>query len=221
MTSPASRTAVASPTTSSTSPSRRSRAPRRSGQLVAGLRDHRLGRSQRPGVRHDVPVRRAAARRRRQHGRRAHAPCTRVRLGQPGARPRDPHRPPVARSATPAPSPPPVRTIELQVTGVAGIDVPSDATTVFLNVTAVNTAADGFVTVYPCGSPRPTASSFNPLAGTITHNLVAARGRRRRQGVHLHQLVDRPDRRPRPAIHPSTAAYVPTQPERLLETRTD
>ena len=37
------------------------------------------------------------------------------------------------------------------MTGAPAPMVPDDASTVFLNVTAVNTAADGFVTVYPCG----------------------------------------------------------------------
>ena len=109
--------------------------------------------------------------------------------------------------------------IQLQVTGVAGSMIPSDATTAFLNVTAVNTAADGFITVYPCGTPRPTASSFNPLAGTITHNLVAARiGAGGKVCIYTSSSTDL--LADVTGYHPSTAAYVPSQPERLLETRT-
>ena len=109
--------------------------------------------------------------------------------------------------------------IELQVTGVAGSMIPSDATTAFLNVTALNTAADGFVTVYPCGTTRPTASSFNPLAGTITHNLVAARiGTGGKVCIYTNTSTDL--FADVTGYHPSTAAYVPRQPERLLETRT-
>ena len=108
--------------------------------------------------------------------------------------------------------------IELQVTGTSGAMIPTDATTVFLNVTAVNTDADGFVTVYPCGSPRPTASNFNPIAGTITHNLVAARvGAGGKVCIYTSTPTDLfADVE---GFHPSTAAYVPTLPERLLETR--
>ncbi|HYN33262.1 MAG TPA: PQQ-dependent sugar dehydrogenase, partial [Ilumatobacteraceae bacterium] len=45
------------------------------------------------------------------------------------------------------------QTLEVQVTGVAG--VPSDAVAVALNMTVVNAVAAGFATVYPCGQPRP------------------------------------------------------------------
>ncbi len=109
--------------------------------------------------------------------------------------------------------------IQVQVTGLAGSLIPPDATTVFLNVTAINTAADGFVTTYPCGSPRPTASNFNPIANTITHNLVAARVG---AGGKVCIFTNTPTDLFADVVgfHPTTASYVPTQPERLLETRT-
>jgi uncharacterized protein YkwD len=50
--------------------------------------------------------------------------------------------------------------------------VPADATGVALNVTAVGTTSDGFVTVYPCGRPAPDASSVNFTAGHAVPNLV-------------------------------------------------
>jgi hypothetical protein len=107
---------------------------------------------------------------------------------------------------------------EVQVTGIAGSQIPTDAKTVYVNVTAVNTDDAGFVTVYPCGSPRPEASSFNPVAGSITHNLVAAGiGTGGKVCIYTSSatdlLVDVQ------GFHPSTAAYVPTQPERVLDTR--
>ena len=43
-----------------------------------------------------------------------------------------------------------------------------------LNVTVTESATDGFVTVYPCGTPRPLASNLN-LTGLVTPNLVAAK----------------------------------------------
>ena len=111
------------------------------------------------------------------------------------------------------------RVIEVDVTGVGATPVPDDALAVFLNVTAVGSVSNGFVTVYPCGSPRPTASSFNPVAGTITQNLVAAKvGTGGKVCIYTsdptHLVADIS------GYHPSTAAYVPVQPERLLETRT-
>jgi hypothetical protein len=109
--------------------------------------------------------------------------------------------------------------IEVQVTGTPGAMVPTDAATVFLNVTAVDTDADGFITVYPCGSARPVASNFNPLGGTITHNLVAAKvGTGGKVCIYTSTptdlLVDIS------GYHPSTAKFVSTLPQRVLETRT-
>ena len=64
-------------------------------------------------------------------------------------------------------------TLELQVTGVAG--VPSDASAVVLNMTAVNAQAPGFATVYPCGQTRPEASNLNYAAAQTIPNLVIAK----------------------------------------------
>jgi hypothetical protein len=66
------------------------------------------------------------------------------------------------------------RTIELQITGRAG--VPVSATAAVLNLTAVDPCDAGFLTVFPCGTPTP------PLASNVDHdvretrpNLVVAR----------------------------------------------
>ena len=40
--------------------------------------------------------------------------------------------------------------------------VPTTRPTVFLNVTAVNSAADGFVTVYPCGTTAAAGVELQP-----------------------------------------------------------
>ena len=50
-------------------------------------------------------------------------------------------------------------TLPLQVTGRGA--VPGDATAVVLNVTVTQPLGSGFVTVYPCGDPRPLASNLN------------------------------------------------------------
>ena len=63
--------------------------------------------------------------------------------------------------------------VELPVGGRAG--VPASATSAMLNVTATESEADGFVTVFPCGSPRPTASSLNLRAGATVPNAVLAK----------------------------------------------
>lgn len=49
---------------------------------------------------------------------------------------------------------------------LAGI-VPETATAVALNVTATGTAADGYLTAYPCGPPPPLTSSLNYVAGQV------------------------------------------------------
>ena len=59
---------------------------------------------------------------------------------------------------------------ELQVAGRAGI--PANATTASLNVTVTDAQQPGFVTVYPCGQPVPTASNLNYAAGDTIPNAV-------------------------------------------------
>jgi hypothetical protein len=61
-------------------------------------------------------------------------------------------------------------TLDVQVTGNNG--VPSDASAVVLNVTAVSPAAAGFLTVYPGGGTLPTASNVNYGAGQTAANRV-------------------------------------------------
>jgi hypothetical protein len=64
-------------------------------------------------------------------------------------------------------------TLQLRVNGRAGI--PSDASAVVLNVTAVDPASRGFVTAHPRGSGRPTASNLNHAPGFTVPNAVIAR----------------------------------------------
>jgi hypothetical protein len=51
--------------------------------------------------------------------------------------------------------------------GVAG-----DAAAVVLNVTVTDAQAPGFVTVFPCGSDQPNASSVNYVSGSTVANAV-------------------------------------------------
>ncbi|NUT32862.1 MAG: choice-of-anchor D domain-containing protein [Hamadaea sp.] len=73
----------------------------------------------------------------------------------------------------------PGQTVDLQVTGKAGI--PAAATAVVLNVTVTAPTAGGYLTVYPAGVSRPVTSSINfPAAWTGANSVtvrVGANGR--------------------------------------------
>ena len=62
------------------------------------------------------------------------------------------------------------QTIEMLASGVAGI--PIDATAVLLTITGTDATNPGFVTVWPCGQPRPNTSNLNLAAGGTDANLV-------------------------------------------------
>lgn len=74
----------------------------------------------------------------------------------------------------------PANELQLQIIGrtfLSGsetLTVPGDATAAFLNVTVVNPSGSGFVTVWPCGVPRPIAANVNYVAGDIVPNGVIA-----------------------------------------------
>jgi subtilisin family serine protease len=61
----------------------------------------------------------------------------------------------------------------IEVAGVGG--VPPNAKTVMLNVTAIEAGSDGFMTVFPCGTPVPTASNLNFASGQTIPNAVVAK----------------------------------------------
>ena len=63
--------------------------------------------------------------------------------------------------------------LELTVLGRAG--VPADAAAVIVNVTAVFPSAAGYLTVFPCGSPQPLASSVNYAPNVVVPNAVLAK----------------------------------------------
>ncbi|MFM7271301.1 MAG: IPT/TIG domain-containing protein [Actinomycetes bacterium] len=58
------------------------------------------------------------------------------------------------------------------ISGIYGVIIPSNAAAVALNVTVVSPNGAGFVTVWPAGLPRPTASSVNYVAGSVVPNNV-------------------------------------------------
>lgn len=97
--------------------------------------------------------------------------------------------------------------------------VPSDATAVFLSISAIRPDETGYVLVWDdCDTTPPVAASLNPLAGVNVSNLVAApieddgtvclftEG-----SAHFTADVV--------GYQPSTSSYLPNTPERVLETR--
>lgn len=64
-------------------------------------------------------------------------------------------------------------TTELEIAG-RGV-VPTYATAVVLNVTIASDLTTGFVTVYPCGAPRPDTSNVNFRAERTIPNLVVSK----------------------------------------------
>ena len=110
--------------------------------------------------------------------------------------------------------------VELDVTGVGTSHVPDDAGAVVLNVTGTNASAVGYVTVWPCGSPQPTASNLNLAPGVSSPNLVVSKiGVNGRVCLFTQVAADLiADINGYMPIH---ARYVPLIPERILETRPD
>ncbi len=109
------------------------------------------------------------------------------------------------------------QTLQVQVTGVAG--VPGNADAVVLNMTAVNARTAGFATVYPCGQPRPRASNLNFAAGQTIPNLVIAKpGTGGKVCIYSDTTID---------VLADVSGYFPagsdftpiTNPTRILDTR--
>jgi hypothetical protein len=65
-------------------------------------------------------------------------------------------------------------TVALQVTGRGGVPQ-TGVSAVVVNVTVTGPRAGGFVTVYPSGTPMPTASNLNFTAGLSVPNLVTVK----------------------------------------------
>ena len=79
---------------------------------------------------------------------------------------------PEAQIGYSGPKPSAAATITLDVTGTGTTNVPDDATAVVLNITGTEPDTNGYVTVWPCGQPRPTASNLNLTTNTTTPNLT-------------------------------------------------
>jgi hypothetical protein len=64
-------------------------------------------------------------------------------------------------------------TLDFTVAGVGG--VPPNASAVVVNLTATQPSAQTWITAYPAGEVRPTASNLNVMGGQTRPNLVVAR----------------------------------------------
>jgi hypothetical protein len=88
-----------------------------------------------------------------------------------------------------------------------------------LNVTAVSPAAEGYVTVFPCHEPTPTASNLNFGANSTTAAAVMARtgpgGVCAVSSVETHLVVDSAGR----FVSNGGLDYQPAEPTRLVDTR--
>lgn len=111
------------------------------------------------------------------------------------------------------------------VVNVGDALVPEDAQAAFLNITAAQTEADGFVTAFPCDADgdgtlddRPVASSLNPDPDRIVSGLVSATpdadGNVCIYTESATQLIVDVQ-----AYIPGTAEYTAIEPTRLLDTR--
>ena len=107
--------------------------------------------------------------------------------------------------------------LELPVGGVGG--VPVGAVAAVMNFTVANPAATGYVTIYPCGAPRPVASNLNYLAGQAVPNLVIAKlGTAGRVCAYTYVATDLIA--DVSGYFPAGSGYIPIDnPVRILDTR--
>ncbi len=106
----------------------------------------------------------------------------------------------------------------VQVTTRGRGGVANDASGVVLNVTAVDASADGYITVWPCGSPVPNASTLNFVrAQTIANAAITVPGLDGRTCIYASAATD---------LVVDTSAYYPAgsgfharAPFRLVDTR--
>lgn len=108
------------------------------------------------------------------------------------------------------------QTKRVQVTGRGG--VPASATSVVLNVTVTEARGSGFVTLFPAGESKPTASNLNFAAGDTTPNQVVVKvGAGGAVDIYSHAtthvIVDVL------GYFEGTSANQPLTPSRLMDTR--
>jgi hypothetical protein len=118
--------------------------------------------------------------------------------------------------------------LAVQIAGAGGVPV-SGASAVVMNVTATNTTAPGYLTVFPAGVTMPVASNLNWTAGQTVPNLVeVALGTGTQDGkVSIYNgagsadvIFDVAGYYTTPALSPGPdGLFTPVVPARLLDTR--
>ena len=109
--------------------------------------------------------------------------------------------------------------IDLTVTGVGGVPA-SGVSAVALNVTVDQPSASGYITVWPTGAPRPTASTHNFTPGLTVANLVLAKvGTGGKVSLYnsngaTHLVADVVG-----YFSSSGGRFVPISPDRVVDTR--
>jgi hypothetical protein len=118
----------------------------------------------------------------------------------------------------------PATTLDVQVTGAGGVP-PTGATAVVLNVTATGPTASSYLTVWPTGASRPTASNLNFGPGQTVPNLVevglGTNGKVSlfNAGGNVDVVVD-VEGYVGPSVTTGTGLYNPLTPTRITDTRT-
>ncbi|GAA4263952.1 choice-of-anchor D domain-containing protein [Dactylosporangium darangshiense] len=153
-------------------------------------------------------------------------------LGAEGTyRPMDPVRLLDTREGNGAPKAPlgGGQTLHLQVTGRGGVPS-SKISAVVLNVTVTAPTSAGYLTVYPAGVTRPTASSLNfPAGWTGANSVTVPVGTNGQVDIfnaagNVHVIADvlgyyNAYDDTHPQVQASGGQYYPTQPVRLLDSR--
>ncbi|OLD64987.1 MAG: hypothetical protein AUI47_03400, partial [Acidobacteria bacterium 13_1_40CM_2_68_5] len=117
-------------------------------------------------------------------------------------------------------------TMNVPITGQGGLP-PTGVSAVVINVTVTNTTAGSYLTVWPAGVPRPTASNLNWTAGKTVPNLVeVAVGVEGKVSIFnalgsTNVIFDVAGYVASPMEPPGVdGRYTPVVPQRVLDTRT-
>ncbi len=108
--------------------------------------------------------------------------------------------------------------VDVTVLGRGGVPA-TGVSAVVLNVTAVNPTTASFLTVWPTGATRPTASNLNFGPGDVIPNLVIAKVGAGGQVSIFNRFGDVDVVVDLSGYFPAADAYVPLVPARVLETR--
>ena len=138
-----------------------------------------------------------------------------------GAAAGDPHGQPTGQKGYGCAKPAPVRRSSCRSPATGTANLPADTKAVFLNVTTVNSDSAGWLIAYPCG----TAARRTPRTSTSCPDSCGPTSWRPRSAPAA-RCACTPTRRPTSSADlmgsaPAASTFVPTVPERVLETRAE